>query len=56
MVKGYETQVDAGMIAAGRLQAMIDSRAGATRMVDMIVKADRWVFALWWEFGNWPIG
>ena len=35
---------------------MIDSRAAATRMVDMIVKVDRWVSAPWCEYGNWPIG
>jgi hypothetical protein len=35
---------------------MIDSRAGATRMVDMIGKVDRWVSAPWCAYGNWPIG
>jgi len=48
MAKGYETPVDpdtkvdvnTGMIAAGRLQALIESRAGRTSMVDMLVKMD----------------
>ena len=46
MVKGYETLVDSGatvdvntgMIAAGRLQALIDSRAGGTRIADLRVQ------------------
>jgi hypothetical protein len=48
MVKGYETLVDSnttvdvntGMVAAGRLQALIESRASGTSMVDMWVKMD----------------
>jgi hypothetical protein len=48
MAKGYETLVDpdtkvdvnTGMIAAGRLQALIESRSGRTSMVDMLVKMD----------------
>jgi len=31
---------------------MIDSRAGATRMVNMIVKVDRLVSAPWCEYGD----
>ncbi len=54
MVKGYETLVDpdtkvdvnTGMIAAGRLQAMIDSRAGQPDMVDMLVKVNRIINAI----------
>ncbi len=54
MVKGYETLVDSdtkvdvntGMIAAGRLQALIESRASATSMVDMWVKMDRIINAI----------
>jgi hypothetical protein len=54
MAKGYETLVDpdtkvdvnTGMIAAGRLQALIDSRAGRTSMVDMWVKMDRIIRAI----------
>ena len=49
MVKGYETLVDSGtrvevntgMIAAARLQALIDSRAGRTSMADILFKMDR---------------
>jgi hypothetical protein len=49
MAKGYETLVDpdtkvdvnTGMIAAGRLQALIESRAGRTRMVDMWAQMSR---------------
>jgi hypothetical protein len=49
MVKGYETLVDSdtkvdvntGMIAAGRLQALIESRASGTRMVDMWAQMSR---------------
>ena len=49
MVKGYETLVDSdtkvdvstGMIAAGRLQALIESRAGGTSMVQIIAQLDR---------------
>jgi hypothetical protein len=54
MVKGYETLVDpntkvdvnTGMIAAGRLQALIESRASGTSMVDMWVKMDRVIRAI----------
>jgi hypothetical protein len=54
MVKGYETLVDqgtqvdvhTGMIAAGRLQALIESRASGTSMVDMLVKMDRIINAI----------
>ena len=54
MVKGYETLVDSdtkvdvntGMIAAGRLQALIESRASGTSMVDMGVKMDRIIRAI----------
>jgi lambda repressor-like predicted transcriptional regulator len=54
MARGYETLVDSdtkvdvntGMIAAGRLQALIESRASATSMVDMWVKMDRIINAI----------
>ncbi len=54
MAKGYETLVDpdtkvdvnTGMIAAGRLQALVESRASGTRMVDMWVKMDRIIRAI----------
>src|SRR6478672_4444677 len=54
MVKGYETLVDpdtkvdvnTGMIAAGRLQALIDSRAGRTSMADILFKMDRIINAI----------
>jgi hypothetical protein len=54
MVKGYETLVDSdtrvdvntGMMAASRLQAMIESRAGGTSMVDIMVKMDRVIWAI----------
>ena len=54
MVKGYETLVDSGtkvdvntgMIAAGRLQALIDSRAGGTRIVDLMVQMGRIIDAI----------
>ena len=54
MVKGYETLVDSdttvdvntGMIAAGRLQALIDSRAGRTSMADILFKMDRIINAI----------
>ena len=54
MVKGYETLVDSdtkvdvstGMIAAGRLQAMIDSRAGQPDMADMLVQINRIINAV----------
>src|SRR4029077_4989795 len=46
MVKGYETLVDSdttvdvstGMIAAGRLEALIDSRASGTRITELMVQ------------------
>ncbi len=49
MVKGYETLVDSGttvdvntgMIAAARLQSLIESRAGGTRIADLMVQMDR---------------
>ncbi len=54
MVRGYETLVDSGttvgvstgMIAAARLQALVESRAGRTTMVDMHVKMDRIINAI----------
>ena len=54
MVKGYETLVDSdtkvdvhtGMIAAGRLQALIDSRAGGTRIADLRVQMGRIIDAI----------
>jgi hypothetical protein len=54
MAKGYETLVDpdtkvdvhTGMIAAGRLQALIESRASGTGMVDIWVKMDRIIRAI----------
>ena len=54
MVKGYETLVDSGtwvdvntgMIAAGRLQALIDSRAGGTRIADLMVQMGRIIDAV----------
>jgi hypothetical protein len=54
MVKGYETLVDSGtkvdvstgMIAAARLQALIDSRAGRTSMADVLFKVDRIINAI----------
>ena len=54
MVKGYETLVDSGtkvdvntgMIAAARLQALIDSRAGGTRIADLMVQMGRIIDAV----------
>jgi hypothetical protein len=54
MVKGYETLVDpatkidvnTGMIAASRLQTLIDSRAGRTSMADILYKMDRIINAI----------
>ena len=54
MVKGYETLVDSGtkvdvstgMIAAGRLQALIESRASGTRIADLMVQMDRIINAI----------
>ncbi len=48
MAKGYETLVDpdtkvdvaTGMIAAGRLQTMIESRAGRTSMAEILAQMD----------------
>ncbi|MGB8388383.1 hypothetical protein [Mycobacterium sp.] len=53
-VKGYETLVDSntevdvntGMIAAGRLQALIESRASGTSMADMLVQMNRIINAV----------
>ena len=45
MVMGYETLVGSGEHGHDRgwsVARMIASRAAATRMVDMIVKVDRW--------------
>ena len=54
MVKGYETLVDpdtkvdvnTGMIAAGRLHALIDSRAGGTRIADLMAQMARIINAI----------
>lgn len=54
MVKGYETLVDSdtevdvntGMIAAGRLQALIDSRTSGTRIADLMVQMDHIINAI----------
>ena len=54
MVKGYETLVDSdtkvdvntGMIAAGRLQTLIDSRASGTRIADLMVQMGRIIDAI----------
>ncbi len=54
MVKGYETLVDSdttvdvntGMIAAGRLQALIESRADGTRIADLRVQMGRIIDAI----------
>ena len=54
MVKGYESLVDSGtevdvntgMIAAGRLQALIESRASGTRIADLMVQMDRIINAI----------
>ena len=54
MVKGYETLVDSdtkvdvntGMVAAARLQALIDSRAGRTSIADILFKMDRIINAI----------
>jgi hypothetical protein len=54
MVKGYEGLVDSGtkvdvntgMIAAARLQALIDSRARNTSMADVLFKMDRIINAI----------
>ena len=54
MAKGYETlvhpntkvDINTGMIAAGRLQAMIDSRGGQTDLTNIIVQVDRVIKAV----------
>ena len=54
MVKGYETLVDldttvdvnTGMIAAGRLQTLIESRASGTRIADLMVQMGRIIDAV----------
>jgi hypothetical protein len=54
MVKGYQTLVDSdtkvdvhtGMIAAGRLQALIESRAGGTNAAQLIAQLDRIIRAI----------
>ena len=54
MVKGYETLVDSGtrvevstgMIAAARLQALIESRASRTSIADLMVRMDRIINAV----------
>ena len=54
MVKGYETLVDSGttvdvstgMVAAGRLQALIESRASGTRIADLMAQMDRIINAI----------
>ncbi|MGO9156405.1 hypothetical protein, partial [Mycobacterium sp.] len=54
MTKGYETlthsetkvDVNTGMIAAGRLQALIESRASGTSMAEMLVQIGRIVDAV----------
>jgi hypothetical protein len=54
MAKGYETLVDSdtkvdvstGMIAAGRLQALIESRASGTSTVQLIAQLDRIIRAI----------
>jgi hypothetical protein len=54
MAKGYETLVDSGtrvevntgMIAAARLQALIESRASGTRIADLMVQMSRIIDAI----------
>jgi hypothetical protein len=54
LVKGYETLIDSdtkvdvstGMIAAGRLQALIESRASGTSVLDMRLKMYRIIEAI----------
>jgi hypothetical protein len=54
MVKGYETLVDSdtkvdvntAMVAAGRLQALIESRASGTRMVEIMAQMGRIIDAI----------
>ena len=53
-MKGYETLVDSdtkidvntGMIAAGRLQALIESRASGTSIADLMVQMDHIIRAI----------
>ncbi len=54
MVRGYETLVDpgttvdvnTGMLAAGRLQALVESRAGEMSLAEIIVKMNRVIEAV----------
>ena len=54
LVKGYETLVDSGtrvevntgMIAAARLQTLIESRASGTRIADLMVQMSRIIDAI----------
>ena len=54
MVKGYETLVDSdtvvdvntGMIAAARLQSLIESRASGSRIADLMVQMDHIINAI----------
>ena len=54
MVRAYETLVDpdtrvdvnTGMLAAGRLQALVESRAGETSLAEIIVKMNRVIEAV----------
>ena len=54
MVRGYEFLVDpdttvdvnTGMLAAGRLQAMVDSRAGETSLAEIVVEMNRVIEAV----------
>jgi hypothetical protein len=54
MVRAYETLVDpgttvdvnTGMVAAGRLQAMVESRAGETSLAEIVVKMNRVIEAV----------
>jgi len=54
MVKGYEALVDSGtgvdvntgMIAAGRLQSLIESRGSGTRIADLMVQMSRIIDAI----------
>ena len=54
MVRGYETliaqdttvDVNTGMLAAGRLQALVESRAGETSLAEVIVKMNRVIEAV----------
>jgi hypothetical protein len=54
MVKGYQTLVDpdttvdvtTGMLAAGRLQALLDTRSGRPDMAEIMVKMNRIIDAV----------